>query len=364
MRTTEIASPSGTRTRAGRRQHRSSLPALAVSAALLLAACGGGPSELATPAPEPPSDTASASAEAFPVTIEHVYGETEIATEPERIVTVGLNDMDAVFALGKAPMASNTWFTGEVVHPWSEEAAAAASTAETQILSTTYEVNFEAIAAADPDLITAIFFELSEQDYQTLSRIAPVIAWPAEFDAYETPWQEQVRQIGRALASSERADELVAEVESAYAAAAERHPEWDGASAVLTSQYTDGELLVYPGNTPATSILELLGFVIPNEFSGDDLFDETYSVAALSAEQLELIDRDLIVSDADLDSLESSGYLALPTYQSLDAVQEGRVLYPPEDVVDGLSFRTVLSMPWILEKLEDPIAAAFDGATP
>src|SRR5262245_31240141 len=39
------------------------------------------------------------SAEAFPVTIEHKYGSTEITQRPERIVTVGLTDHDALLAL-------------------------------------------------------------------------------------------------------------------------------------------------------------------------------------------------------------------------------------------------------------------------
>lgn len=330
--------------------------ALLAASLLATAACGGDDS----------SDTAASDgggdgSAAFPVTVQHSFGETVIPEEPERIVTLGLNDMDAVFALGKVPVGAIPWFTKEVVHPWSEQAAEEAGyeEGETKILSETYELNFEAIAAADPDLITAIFRTLTEEEYQTLSKIAPTIAGAPGAEGFKTSWQDQTRIIGQAMGRGNEAEQLVAEVEEAYAEAAERHPEWDGAEVAFISLYEGGQLLVYTGGTAATNFLELLGFTVPEEFNA--FFDEAQSVAAISTERLGVIDRDLIVSDADLDSLKESGFFDLPTYQNLAAVRENRILYPDEEINDGVSFRTVLSMPWILERLEDDLAAAFQG---
>ncbi|MDQ3508557.1 MAG: twin-arginine translocation signal domain-containing protein [Actinomycetota bacterium] len=43
-------------------------------------------------------------------TVEHKYGSTEIEGEPERIVTVGLTDHDAVLALGVVPVGVVEWY--------------------------------------------------------------------------------------------------------------------------------------------------------------------------------------------------------------------------------------------------------------
>ncbi|MGQ0680058.1 MAG: iron-siderophore ABC transporter substrate-binding protein [Actinomycetota bacterium] len=315
-------------------------------AALLLAGCARTNDEV--------GDQAEAQA-GFPVTIEHAYGSTEVPSEPKRIVTVGLNDHDPVFALGGRPLASSTWFSETVINPWAQEAAAGAAPQAFE----SYEPNVEAIAALQPDLILGIFGGILEQgQYDLLSRIAPTVAGHPDFAVYETPWQEQTRMIGRALGRSARAEELVAGVERDFAAAAARHPEWEGASAVLASLFEQGRLGVYPGATPATSFLEQLGFVIPAEL--DEFFDESLFVAAISPERLDLIDRDLIVVDSP-DQLRASGFLDLPTYRNLEAVRQGRVVFPTSEVADGLSFRTVLSLPWVLKRLEPMIVAAFDG---
>ena len=60
---------------------------------------------------------------AFPVTIEHRYGTTEITERPERIVSVGLNEQDAFFALGVAPVGVTDWMGFEHgIGPWAETA--------------------------------------------------------------------------------------------------------------------------------------------------------------------------------------------------------------------------------------------------
>lgn len=52
------------------------------------------------PAPTDAPATAKATTESFPVTIEHKYGRTKITKLPQRIVTVGLTDHDALALAG------------------------------------------------------------------------------------------------------------------------------------------------------------------------------------------------------------------------------------------------------------------------
>jgi iron complex transport system substrate-binding protein len=83
-------------------RHLSSSRTFAVLAAFLLtavlAACGSGEQAAPqNPGAAPPAGTP------FPVTIEHAFGTTTVERAPERVVTLGVTDADAVLALGTTP---------------------------------------------------------------------------------------------------------------------------------------------------------------------------------------------------------------------------------------------------------------------
>lgn len=222
-----------------------------------------------------------------------------------------------------------------------------------------FEVNVEAIAALAPDLILGIFADISEEQYRLLSGIAPTVAGHRDFAPYRTPWQDQARMVGRALGREDQAEQAVDAAERAVAAAAARHPEWAGASAVLASFYSEGKLFVYEAANSGSYILRELGFAIPEEltqFTGDPT-----QIPALPAERFDLIDVDVILWDSDRESLTTSGIFDVATFQNLDAVKEGRMVIPDASLAAALSFRTVLSIPWAVEHLEPRIVAAFDG---
>ena len=60
----------------------------------------------------------------FPVTIEHKYGETTITEQPERVVTVGFADQDALLALGVMPVGIRDWYGEQpfATWPWATDA--------------------------------------------------------------------------------------------------------------------------------------------------------------------------------------------------------------------------------------------------
>lgn len=89
----------------------------------------------------------------FPVTIDHMFGSTEIPERPDRVLSLGYQDHDAIFALGVTPIALRYWFGDEsdVIFPWAEDEA---GDADPEILNMTFgELNYEKIAALQPDLI-------------------------------------------------------------------------------------------------------------------------------------------------------------------------------------------------------------------
>jgi ABC-type Fe3+-hydroxamate transport system substrate-binding protein len=73
--------------------------ALAVAIALTLTACGGS----AEPGEMTPSDDA-----AFPRTVEHAMGQTEIPRQPERVVVLDTGELDTALSLGVTPVGAVT----------------------------------------------------------------------------------------------------------------------------------------------------------------------------------------------------------------------------------------------------------------
>ncbi len=294
----------------------------------------------------------------FPITVEHKFGETTLGDRPKRVVALGYTEQDTLFALGARPVAVRYFFGDEnsAVFPWAE---AAANGAEPQVLNMPYgSLNYEAILALQPDLITAVDAGITQEEYDTLSQIAPTLAQPGEYIDFGTPWQERVRLIGRALGESERAEELVADLEARFEEVRAAHPEFADKSVAVTYQNSSGGYGFYTAQDSRAQFFENLGFVVPEELvevAGESFY------ADLSEERLNLLDRDLLAfldvpfAEEGTPPLEEN-----PLLSQLSAVQEGRVLNVTGQEVDALQFGTVLSLDYLLENLVPEIAAAVE----
>ncbi|HEY8527967.1 MAG TPA: iron-siderophore ABC transporter substrate-binding protein [Acidimicrobiales bacterium] len=341
----------------------SRLLALLLALAVAAAACGSGSGDDAGPDARGGAAAAGAHPDAYPVTIEHTYGETTIEEPPERVVTVGLTDHDAVLALGVAPVGVTDWFGDQphAVWPWAQDEL---GDAEPEIVGTTEGIDFEQVARLRPDVIIGLYAGLTDDDYETLSQIAPTVAQPVDHPDFGIPWQEQTRTIGRILGQPEEADELVTAIEDRFARARAEHPEFAGRTAVVATPYA-GSVSVFAPTDPRGRFLDALGFEPVDEIV--DLVGDGFS-ADLSYEQAELLDVDVLVwiiedAEADMPQVRS-----MPIYGELDVVREGREV-PVENLSElggATSFGTVLSLPVLLDQLVPMLAAAVDGdpATP
>ncbi|MDP8976830.1 MAG: iron-siderophore ABC transporter substrate-binding protein [Actinomycetota bacterium] len=347
---------------AGRPAVRHGLPALSVFvvlSALLLGACGGS-SQTAT-SDSMPESSGSTSMEpagvdnAYPVTIEHKFGATEITEEPQRVLSLGFQEHDTIFALGVEPIAVRYWYGDEddVIFPWAEEAA---GDADPEILNMP-ELNFEKIAALDPDLILGLYAGITEEDYPKLAAIAPTVPQSDEYVDYGVPWQEATRTIGTALGRSERAEELVAEVEGQFEAVREAHPEWSGKSIVVATYGAD-DLSAFTSQDLRSRFFTSLGFEVPAKF--DELAGELF-YATFSYEQAELLEVDVLVWDqVNFTEGGRATIEADPLLQQLDVVQEGRTVFIGE-LEDAFAWNSVLSLPVALDGLVPMLERATDG---
>lgn len=294
---------------------------------------------------------------AFPVTIEHKFGTTTIPQAPQRVLSLGYNDQDPILALGVVPVAVRYWFgdPGDQIWPWAEEAL---GDAQPTILNMPFgELNFEAIAALQPDLIIAVSAGIDEEEYALLSQIAPTVAQSDAYVNFGTPWQEQTRLIGRALGKEALANRLVAEMEARFAQAREAHPEFVGATAAIASPAGEGQFFFSGPQHERQRVLTSLGFVLPEELAqiaGDSFY------GTISGERLDLLDTDVLIwtvsSPEQRAAIESN-----PLYQQLAVAREGRHIFldtsgSGELVGPALVFSSVLSLPLVFDELVPMLA--------
>lgn len=341
-----------------------------ILATLLLAACGApaAPAETTNPSPavanSPSPEATPSTATAFPVTIEHKFGSTEIARRPERVVALGYSDQDPMLALGIKPVAVRYWFGDPSigVWPWAQDEL---GDAEPEVLNMPFgELNFEAIAALQPDLITAVSAGITGEEYETLSEIAPTVAQSGEYVDFGVPWQEQTQVIGRALGEEERAREMVAEMEARFDQVRAEHPEFTGATAAIAAPTGDGQFYFSGPQHERQRFLTSLGFMLPDELAqiaGDAFY------GTISGERLDLLDTDVLIwtvtSAEERAAIEDN-----PLYQQLDVAQDGRAIFLDisgngDLAGPALVFSSVLSLPVVFDELMPQLAAALDRQT-
>lgn len=329
--------------------HLTRLAAAALAALLLafaLAACGEDDEAAA------PQATTESAPSAFPVSVEHRFGTTEIESEPKRVVTVGYTDQDITLALGVVPVGVGDFLGGYDwrARPWAQDALGGA---EPEVVSG-QEINFEAVAAQRPDLILAINAGLQKADYEKLSKIAPTVGQSGDYIDFGMPWDEQTLLVGKALGREDQAKQVVADVEAKFEQVRADHPEFEGKTAILAYGGPDG-YGAYASQDTRSRFLADLGFKTPakvDELAGDAFFIQ------FSQEQFRLMDQDVVVMYGSQDDI-----LANPVFKRLDAVKEDRVIYLDltDQMAGALGFASAISLPYLLDETPDMFAAAVDG---
>lgn len=327
------------------------LAVVTLVASSVLVACGSDDGGDAAP-------VAGASA-GFPVTLKNTFGETTIAKKPERIVTLGWNAQDVVYALGETPVGMPKVTYGPTpagTTAWNTDKF---DPAKTTLLDATTSIPFEKIAALRPDVILAPYEGFDKATYTKLSEIAPTVAYPGA--PWQTTWQDQTTIIGKALGKSAEADKLVAGIKELTAKAAAEHPEFKGKTLSILSY--GAENYVYMPGDPRVQILNEMGFV---NAPGVEALEKTNAkkefALTVSKERLSELDADVVVGY--IDGMTPEKFAADPVYASLPAYKTGTTyLMTDQQVISGMSAVSVLSVPWVLDKILPGLAKAAQAAS-
>ena len=334
----------------------------AVAAVLALSACSTGPatSDGATSSAAA-SSSASTASDAFPVTVTHALGETVIESEPTRVATIGWTDHETLVSLGVVPVGAVkiTWGgNAEGSTDWFDEAVAELGGEQPTRYDDSAGAPIEEIVALEPDLILATNSGLTQEEYDTLTKVAPVVAYPEA--PWSTSWQDSLELVGEAVGRSDRAAEVEAETNALLEDAGAEFPEIAGTSAAwlwfAAADYS--KFGVYTATDARPRFLDAVGFETPAIVSElSDGAPGQFSVD-VSAERASEFDADVIVFYVD-DSVKLEDLQAAPLIQDLPALKSGAFVASGDpELALPLSSPTPLSIPVAVETFLPLLAEA------
>ena len=291
---------------------------VAALAVLVVAAgaCGDASTDDASDSAATP-ETSSTSEGAFPLSVEHALGTTEIETAPERIVALDMSLVDPVLALDLELVGYTTFSDpdgplpdhfGEAIEEHASEAAWVGD------LSTP---NLEAIAVLDADLIVTAAVR-HEALYDQLSAIAPTVM----SDSAGGGWKDSLRLVAEATDRTEQAEALIGAYEQRAAEVGAAINGTAGDPTVSVVRFVDAIRLYQPTSFSGT-VLADAGISRPESQQDPDDF-----ITVVSEEELALADADVLLYTVyEHEDIESyvAGLRERPLWTSLGAVQRGDV---------------------------------------
>ena len=325
-----------------------------LSTTTLLAACGR-------------SKSASSTTSGKTISIKHVYGTTEVPADATKVATVAWANQDVLLALGIMPLgfSKQTWGVtdGSGMLPWTKEKVdelTANGAAQPKLFDDDggVKINPQAVNATKPEVILAVYSGMSKEEYETLSKIAPTVAYPKV--AWGTPWRETIAINATAVGKKTEGDTLVADLEKQVADAVAKHPQIKGKAAAFcyTAEGDATKFGYYTTADPRTAFLSDLGMKVPASVEKTSKENASAFNVDISTENADsLNDFDLIVmygTESNLATLQANSLLS-----QVRAIKNGAVAFVGNsDPMAASTNPGPLSIPWGIEKYVGLIATA------
>lgn len=297
----------------------------------------------------------------YPLVITHAFGETVLESKPERIAAIGWENQDTPLALGVVPVGVSAANYGEVtedlLHPWTSEAFEKLGEEDPVVFDDLDGLDYEGISDTEPDVILASYSGITQEEYELLSEIAPVIAYPDQ--PWQTYWREQTVLNAQGMGMKEEGEEKVREVEELIESKTAQYPQLKGTKTAFFWISPDdfSSFYVYLPADPRAAYLTDLGLSFPESVQklADDTSEFSITISRENADQLNDVEMMVVYGDQNL----LKELQADPLMSQIPAVRNGAVvLVDSTSSLAGACTPSVLSIPAEIDEYLSLLAQA------
>lgn len=300
-----------------------------------------------------------------PVEIQHAYGTTVIEEKPERVATVAWANHEVPLALDVVPVGMAAANFGDDdddgLLPWVKEKLDELGGETPVLFDETDGIDFEAVDGTNPDVILAGYSGLTQEEYDTLSEIAPVVAFPDT--AWGTSWRDMIKLNSAGMGMADEGDALIAELEQQIDDTAAKYPSLADTSAMFLTHVDTADLSkvsFYTTHDTRAMFFEDLGMSQPDSVKTASEETEKFSLS-VSAEQADAFsDVDVIVTYGDEELVAALN--ADPLLSQVPAVANDAIVRLPSTPLGTAANPTPLAISWVLEEYAALLAEAADKA--
>jgi iron complex transport system substrate-binding protein len=298
------------------KQSKFTLMILMISLLLLLAACGGNNNESSETQEQNPAQEEDTS-----YTVENAMEPVTLEKTPEKVVILTNEGTEALLALGVTPVGAVQSWTGD---PWYDHIAADMEGVE--VVGVESQVNVEAVASLQPDLI--IGNKMRHEDiYEQLKAIAPTVY----AETLRGNWKENFELYAKAVNKEEEGNQILADYDERIEGLKTELGE-DLNKEVSMVRFMAGDVRIYHKDSFSGVILEQLGFARPESQNVDDFAEKN-----VTKERIPAMDGDVLfyftyeVGDGEASELEKE-WIEDPLFKNLEVAKNGQV-YKVDDAI-------------------------------
>lgn len=305
----------------------------------------------------------TASSVSYPITIKHAYGETVIKEEPKNVVAISWGNPDTPLALGVVPAGISKANYGKITEkgllPWTDKKFTDLGVDKPVVFDDVDGLDYEAISNANPNVILAAYSGLTQEEYDMLSKIAPVVAYPKL--AWQTYWRDQITTNATAMGKKDEGTKLVSELDKLIADKVAEYPSIKGKKvAFCYFSPTDlSKFYIYTSTDPRAAFLNDLGLVEADSVKELAKSSDSFALTISSENIDKLADVEVIVAYGNAELLKQ--LQADKLLGTLPAIKNGSVaLIDETSDLAAAATPSALSIPATIDEYLKLIGEAAD----
>ena len=224
--------------------------------------------------------------------------------------------------------------------------------------------DYEALATLAPDAIFSVYGDMTQEVYDKLTAIAPVVAAPEGVGAYAASWEDVVNQASAMLQKDDEGAALIEATNKTIDDAAAKYSNLAGKTFVAGMFDLEAQTLsAYVASDSRSQFLTSLGmelapYIEQNATEADAFF------MTISGEVLPEVQSDLVwawgTSDSDEEAIKSN-----TLFSQMPAVANGGLVVETDAAISlALSAASPLSLDWAINQTETlaKLSSAIDAS--